>query len=125
MATPTRPRLKQGETIQSASFVKRMRAFNRAVALAEATKAKQEQDTRESKERSERDVLSEVSGKAREKPAAPVEEAKSKAPKKASSLISKIRTAFSTEANINRIDSALEAVEGGVADADEDAKRKK
>ena len=125
MALPARPRLKQGETIKSASFVKRMRAFNRAVALAEATKAKQEQDARESKERSERDVLSEVSGKAREKPAEPAEEAKPKAKPKKPGLIENVRKAFSSAENVKRIDSALEAVEGGIADADEDAKRKK
>lgn len=58
---PQRPRLKQGETPQSASFQKRMKEFNRQVALAEVNKAKEEQDAREATERESRDVLTEVS----------------------------------------------------------------
>lgn len=62
--------------------------------------------------------------KARED-AAKVEAAKPKKEKKERSLIDRIRDAFSSEDDINRIDSALEAVERGVDDADKDAKRKK
>lgn len=61
MAVPSKPRLKQGETPQSASYQKRLREYNRQVALAEATEAKAEQDAREAEERASRDVLSEVS----------------------------------------------------------------
>lgn len=56
---PSKPRLKRGETPQSPEFQKRMKAYNRAVALAEATAAKAEQDMRESETRAKRDVMAE------------------------------------------------------------------
>lgn len=46
-------------------------------------------------------------------------------PEKELSLIDRIRAAFSSEENVNRIDSALEAIEGGIDDANKDNKRKK
>ena len=48
-----------------------------------------------------------------------------KEPEKEISLIDRIRAAFSSEENVNRINSALAAVEGGIDDADKDDKRKK
>lgn len=58
---PARPRLKKGETPSSPAFKKRMQAYNRAVALAEATAAKAAQDKADASKRAKRDVLSEVS----------------------------------------------------------------
>ncbi len=118
MAAPTRPRLKKGETPQSASYQKRLSTYNRAVALAEATKAQAEQNKREAKTRSKRDVLSEVSSKPGKKSAASTEKT---AARKPSTLIESVRNAI----NPNRIDSALAAIEGGIDDADKDSKRKK
>lgn len=48
-----------------------------------------------------------------------------KEPEKELSLIDRIRAAFSSEVSVNRIDSALAAIEGGIDDADKDNKRKK
>ena len=62
--------------------------------------------------------------KAREKTAA---ESKAAAPVATTStgLIDRIRKAFSSEENVSRIESALDAVGEGIKDADADTKRKK
>lgn len=60
MAEPIKPRLKKGESPQDPSFQKRMRAFQRELALLEATKAQKEQNEREAVERAKRDVLEEA-----------------------------------------------------------------
>ena len=64
---PARPRLKRGETPQSPAFKKRMQAYNRAVALAEATAAKAAQDKADAEKRAKRKVTSEVSKKPKAK----------------------------------------------------------
>jgi len=109
----TRPRLKQGETLKSPSFVKRMREFNRSVALAEANAAKAKQDTREARERGSRSVLTEVSNKPRKKPAAPVN---TKGKKQTASRQDRI--ADSARAALEgRAATIEEAVEGGISAA--------
>ena len=120
MATLTRPRLKQGETLQSASFVKRMRTFNRSVALAEATKAKTKQDAREARQRSSRNVLTEVS-KTRKKPAAPANTAdKKQTPARQARVAGSARAALE-----GRAATIEEAVEGGINAANEANKPKR
>jgi len=119
MAAPTRPRLKQGETPQSESFKKRMRAFNRAVALAEVTKAKAEQDVREAEERAGRDVLSEVSGEPSKKPEAAADSSKKDDSRK-QRVAGSARTALE-----DRAATIEEAIEGGIQEANKDTKRKK
>ena len=57
---PPKPRLKKGESPQDPSFQKRLRAWNRQIALLEATQAQAEQNEREAAERAKRDVLQEA-----------------------------------------------------------------
>lgn len=57
---PPKPKLKKGESPQDPSFQKRMRAWNRQIALLEATQAQAEQNEREAVERAKRDVLKEA-----------------------------------------------------------------
>ena len=56
---PSKPRLKKGEEISSPRFKAAMKAWHRAVALAEANQAKAEQDTRDRAKSAKRDVLKE------------------------------------------------------------------
>ena len=56
---------------------------------------------------------------------AATEASKPKVEKKGISLIDRIRAAFSSEEQVNRIDSALAAIEGGIDDADKDSEREK
>jgi len=51
--------------------------------------------------------------------------AKKPTKKKEPSLLDRVRAAFSSEDDIKRIEGALEAVEGGINEANEDSKRKK
>lgn len=57
---PPKPKLKKGENPQDPSFQKRLRAWNRQIALLEATQAQAEQNEREAAERAKRDVLQEA-----------------------------------------------------------------
>ena len=78
-----KPRLKQGETVNSPSFQKRMRDYQRQLALEEATRMQQEQNKEEAAKNAERDVVAEVRKgveKADEESAR--ERAKAKAPEK-------------------------------------------
>ena len=121
---PTRPRLKQGETPQSESFIKRMRAFNRAVALAEATKAKAEQDTREASARESRDIIAEVRADTAKKRVAPEKKAAEPEDSKRGNRIAESGRA----ALEGRAASIEEAIEGGIQeanDANKPTKRKK
>ncbi len=123
MPTPTKPRLKQGETPSSPSFVKRMREYNRQVALAEATKAKEEQEARESAARAKRDVLAETKSKPK---AAPAKKKATPSKPKAESSKKRTRVAESGRAALEgRAKSIEEAIEGGIKEADEDNKPKR
>lgn len=121
MPIPTRPRLKKGETPQSPAFQKRMRDFNRQVALAEATKAKEEQDAREAAKRGKRDVLAET----KSKPGAKKPASKPK-PSGGNKTKKKDRVAESGRAGLEgRAKSIEEAIEGGIKEADEANKPRK
>ncbi len=82
--------------------------------MAETSIQKARRLARERRERGEAEKAREADAKA-----------KPKKPEKELSLIDRIRAAFSSEDDINRIDSALEAIEGGIDDANKDTKRKK
>lgn len=120
---PTRPKLKQGETPQSPAFVKRMREFNRAMALFEATEAKREQDEREAKERASRDVLEEAKTQRGPKKDAPSKPSSSKKPSGSGSQ--KPGKGITGVARLDRARTIREAVEGGIQEADEEEKRKR
>lgn len=129
---PLKPRLKQDETPQSASFQNRMRKYLRALALIEVTEAQEAQRKAKAKADAKRDVLKE----AEDKPGSTLKK-KATATKKtdpapakddSGSLVSTIRDQLqATRAGglKTRIDDALAAIEGGIKDADKDNARKK
>ena len=68
----------------------------------------------------EREKAFEAAAKAKE-----AEDAKPKKKKEKTSWLDSVRKAFSSDDDINRIDSALDAIERGVATADEVNEKKK
>lgn len=118
--TPQKPRLKKGESPQDPSFQKRMREFNRQIALLEATQAQAEQNEREAAERAKRDVLQEAKTQAapkKDKPKTAVEAVdqgvaeadKDSAPRKG------IRgAAGAIRGRTERVDAAVEEAQSGV-----------
>lgn len=123
MATLTKPRLKKGETPQSPSFQKRMAAFQRQEALAEATAAQAAQNKAEAEAAAKRDVVAEAADKPKQKAttsAKPPATKKVAPTKPVTGVASTARNALRERAK-----TIQEAVEGGIQEADEDAKRKK
>lgn len=119
MATLTRPKLKRGETPQSPSFQKRMRAFDRQEALAEATREQQRLQAEDAAKAAKRDVLEE--SKSAPKTAKPATTT-TKEPTKVvvTGVASSARSALA-----NRAKTLEEAIEGGVQEANDEDKRKR
>ncbi len=83
--------------------------------MAETSIAKARRLAKEKRER----------GEAEDARAAAAKVEANKPAKKEPSLIDRIRSAFSSDDDISRIDSAVDAMSTGIDDADKDAKRKK
>ena len=129
----SRPRLKQGETPQSPAYQDRLRKFLRQEALAEATAAQEAQRKAKAKADAKRDVLKEAEDKPGSTPPKKDDTATKKtddtpAKDDSGSLVSAVRDQLqSTRAGglKSRIDNALDAIEGGIKEADDDNKRKR
>jgi len=121
-AKPERPKLKRGESPQDPSFQKRMREFNRKMALIEATEAQAKIRAEEAAAKAKRDVLKESESKP--KPAtkaAPTKDVPTSDDPKDDGAVAAVRKRLQdTRAGglKNRIDDALEAIQSGVDEAD-------
>ena len=119
---PQRPRLKKGESPQDASFKKRQREYLRQIALIEATEAQAKIRAEEEAANAKRDVLKESESKP--KPAkkdAPKKDAPASDDSEDGGAVAAVRKSLqSTRAGglKTRIDTALEAIENGVSEAD-------
>ena len=119
MATLTRPKLKRNETPQSASFQKRMKAFNRQEALAEVTREQKRLQAEDAAKAAKRDVLEE-SKSTPTKPAKPAVTVAKNTTTKSDRVAESGRSALE-----NRAKTLEEAIEGGVQEANDEAKRKR
>jgi hypothetical protein len=107
-----------------------MRKFLRQEALAEATAAQEAQRKAKAEADAKRDVLKEAEDKPGSTKKEPATKKTDEAPAKddSGSLVSAVRDQLqSTKAGglKSRIDTALDAIEGGVKEADDDNKRKR
>ena len=118
-AKPPKPRLKKGESPQDPSFQKRMREFNRQIALLEATQAQAEQNEREAAARAKRDILKEAKTAAPKK-AEPktavdaVDQGVAEADKDSAPRKGVRGAAAALASSTKRIDAAVEEAETGV-----------
>ena len=120
-AKPQRPRLKKGESPQDASFQKRMRAYNRQLALIEATEAQAKIRAEEEAANAKRDVLKESESKPKPaKKAAPKKDVPVSDDSDDGAVAAVRKSLQNTRAGglKSRIDTALEAIENGVSEAD-------
>lgn len=111
----TKPKLDRGESPQDESFQKKLREYHRQVALEEATKAQKELQAQDAEKNADRDVLSEVS-------AEPAKEDPKPEPKPVKKPENKGRALRDRGKNI---DSALDAIESGISEADKDTEAKR
>jgi hypothetical protein len=107
-----------------------MRAWHRAIALIEVTEAQEAQRKAEAEASAKRDVLKEAEdkpGTTTKKPTATKKADETPPKDDEGSLVSAVREQLqSTRAGglKSRIDTALEAIEGGIKEADDDKRKR-
>lgn len=110
----TKPKLERGESPQDESYQKKLREYHRQLALEEATAEQKRLQAQDAEKNAQRDVLSEVSTEPSKEEVKPEVKAEAKPSKKPENKGRALRDRG------KNIDSALDAIETGIAEADED-----